>query len=175
MRKVQRKRYGLTFLCLPLLILTTLVAVGHAQSNTQAEIVVRISVPPVLYIAALPSEVTFTADQVVAGRQENGGFIVEKGQAITLIITGNVPHSLWVSTETASWTGANGTIPVSRLHWRVVDRDWMPLSTEMRLVRETAASIRDTISLDLRLSLEMTDPPGAYAGDIVFTLQAREG
>lgn len=164
----------LTVIGLAFLVLISWTSISKAQATDRTEIVVRISVPAILSVQPYPAEVLFTTDQILAGEQDDGSFLVVKDRAIALTTTANVPHILFISTDTETWIGDHGSIPVSRLQWRTEGQEWTPLSQALWPIRDAADSVRDTIIVDLRLHLLFTDPPGTYAGDILFTIQARE-
>lgn len=170
-RAIMRHGPRLLAACLLLCGIVMVTTCATAQRLASTEITVYITVPPVLLVESESEQITFTADEIQAAGLVDGRIIVEKGRAIRLTTAANVPYSLWISTDADVLRGPNGTIPVSRLQWRTEDGPWLPLAPEMQLVRETIDPARHEIEVDLRLVLEITDPPGDYEGEVVFTLQ----
>lgn len=170
-RKLGLTGASLLMACLGLLLLGPMTALAQVNPLANAQITVLIMVPPILRVETESNEIVFTAQEVRDGEQADGSFVVEKEQAIRLTTTANVPHSLWVSASSDVFIGENGTIPSNRLHWRWARGNWWPLSTELQLVRESMIPSRNLLDMDLRLVLEITDPPGSYDGEILFTLQ----
>lgn len=143
-----------------------------AQPWPSTQAMVFVTVPPYLEVILENKEVHFSEDEVLGGIVTGDSIAVQRDEAIRLRTRTNVPFVLLISAGTDVLVGSNGsTIPVNRLHWRAGEAGWTSLSTTPVTVRVFLSPGSEQISLDLLLVLEITDAPGLYEGEILFTLQ----
>jgi len=143
---------------------------GDAQEIlARSTITVRVRIPAIYSMEVDTEEIVFTQADILNAQTVDGKIIVEKLQASTITLVANIVYSIGISAGTANFAGPDGSIPVSRLQWRIPGGEWVPLDASYRLLLEEGTGM-ESLTLDFRLVLEPTDPPGDYVGEIVYTL-----
>lgn len=147
--------------CVWILAATVYIFILIQSDLVFAEIEPDVFIPPLCGILACTGEVTFTEQDIMAGRHEQDVIVVEKPGAITISIVSNSPYTIWLTTLSRTLHGPEGDLPIDRLEWRCLQGEWVPLGNHPGSLRAFAPGCR-SIQLDLRLTIDYSDPPGPY-------------
>ncbi|BAS27742.1 hypothetical protein [Limnochorda pilosa] len=144
-------------------------AQGTVLATVYVTVVARI--PDLARLTARTPEVVFTEEDILEGEHLGDQIRITRPGGLQLDFVGNRNAEILVSNPQGLVQVETGTVlPSERLEWRLQPGSrWRPFGAHMvRLT--TQGPGRSTLALDLRLSLQYTDPMGTYETTLVFTV-----